>query len=67
MVTSRTATSPTGPLWGRGRRRRPERRVLHIAKTRVAPYADWLDPLEHLGLTQQRRSFVFRPIDLDWA
>jgi len=59
-------SAPTGPLWGRGRRvstgcaARREDRAL-------AAYADWLDPLEHLGLMQERRSLVAWPIDLCWS
>jgi tRNA pseudouridine13 synthase len=57
---------PTGPLWGRGRRASTgcaARREDHA----LAAYADWLDPLEHLGIVQERRSLVARPIDLRWS
>jgi len=55
--------APTGPLWGRGRpattgrARRFEDDVLTM-------YREWLDPLEHLGLAQERRMFVAWPRNL---
>ncbi len=55
---------PTGPLWGRGRA--PARdAALDIEATALAPYREWLDPLEHLGLTQERRGLVLRPLELE--
>ncbi len=57
---------PTGPLWGRGRAQTTgAARVIEDAA--LASYWEWLDPLEHLGLTQQRREFVLRPMRLDWG
>ncbi|HEY6600116.1 MAG TPA: tRNA pseudouridine(13) synthase TruD [Pseudomonadales bacterium] len=57
-------TGPTGPLWGRGRTQSTGE-ARSIEDTALAPYREWLDPLEHLGLTQQRREFVLRPVRLD--
>ena len=57
---------PTGPLWGRGRAL-----TTGTARTMeteaLASYREWLDPLEHLGLTQERRVFVLSPARFDWA
>ena len=57
--------SPTGPLWGRGRP--PASGAALATETHaLAALNQWLDPLEHLGLSQQRRILVLRPIDLGW-
>ncbi len=57
---------PTGPLWGRGRG--AARGMAHAIETdAMAAYRDWLDPLEHLGLSQQRRPLVLRPGALEWT
>jgi tRNA pseudouridine13 synthase len=58
--------APTGPLWGRGRRAATGCAAQHEDRA-LAAYSDWLDPMEHLGLTQERRSFIARPIDLEWS
>jgi tRNA pseudouridine13 synthase len=58
--------APTGPLWGRGRRAATGCAALQEDRA-LAAYAEWLDPMEHLGLMQERRSFVARPIDLKWS
>lgn len=56
--------APTGPLWGRGRV--PAREAaLDIERAALADYHEWLDPLEHLGLAQERRGFVLRPLLLE--
>ena len=56
---------PTGPLWGRGRAQATgAARTIEVDA--LAPYDEWLDPLEHLGLEQQRREFVLRPVQFDW-
>ncbi len=57
---------PTGPLWGRGRSG-----VTGVAQgfesDATAVYRDWLDPLEHLGLSQERRSLVLQPRAIEWS
>jgi tRNA pseudouridine13 synthase len=52
--------SPTGPLWGRGRPG-ASGRTLEVEREVLCAYRDWLDPLEHLGLRQERRTLVARP------
>jgi tRNA pseudouridine13 synthase len=47
--------SPTGPLWGRGRSAAGGRSGL-LEATALEPHREWLDPLEHCGLRQDRRS-----------
>lgn len=60
------ADIPTGPLWGRGRS--PARSVSAAIETAaLTPLRDWLDPLEHVGLNQQRRALAVRPRDLAWV
>jgi tRNA pseudouridine13 synthase len=51
---------PTAPLWGRGR---SESRgdAAAVEQAVLAPYCDWLAPLEHVGLRQQRRPLVALP------
>lgn len=57
---------PTGPLWGRGQALATgTARAIEIDA--LAPYHEWLDPLEHLGLTQERRVFVLNPARFDWS
>ncbi len=58
--------APTGPLWGRGRAR-ARGAALDLETAALAEYREWLDPLEHLGLTQERRGFVLRPLQLEAA
>lgn len=58
--------SPTGPLWGRGRPQAHDA-ALDLEMAALADYGEWLDPLEHLGLTQERRRFVSRPLQLEAA
>jgi tRNA pseudouridine13 synthase len=57
--------TPTGPLWGRGR---PAARdaALQIETETLATYREWLDPLEHLGLSQERRVLALRPKCFEW-
>ncbi len=52
--------SPTGPLWGRGRPAATGAAAAAEARA-LEPHQPWLDPLEHLGLTQARRALVARP------
>ncbi len=58
------AALPTGPLWGRGR---PQARgaALDVETAVLLEYREWLDPLEHLGLSQERRGLVLRPLQLE--
>lgn len=54
----------TGAMWGRG-----EPMIVGQArqweKTQLAPWAEVLERLEHLGLRQERRSLRLRPIGLE--
>ena len=58
--------APTGPLWGRGRPPATGR-AREIEAAALELHREWLDPLEHLGLTQERRTLVARPRDLQFA
>lgn len=60
------ADQPTGPLWGRGRSNTQED-ALDIEQTALSPYADWLESLEHKGLSQERRSLVLKPAHFEFA
>jgi tRNA pseudouridine13 synthase len=57
---------PTGPLWGRGRLATSGSAALCEAEA-LASYREWQDPLEHLGLMQERRALVAWPRDLRGA
>jgi tRNA pseudouridine13 synthase len=52
-------------LWGRGRSATADA-ALAIEQAALAPLDDWLEPLEYVGLTQERRSLVMRALDLRW-
>lgn len=56
---------PQGPLWGRGRSP-VDGEVLELEKGVLADWPDWLDALEHAGLSQERRDLVLRPMNLSW-
>lgn len=53
-------TLPTGPLWGRGRSA-TQGSALTLEQAALTPFSDWLNSLEHKGLTQERRSFCLKP------
>ena len=56
---------PSGPLWGRGR---PlvSGQAAELEATVLAPFTAWRDRLEHLGLSQERRSLRLPLQDLQW-
>lgn len=57
--------APTGPLWGRGRP--PAQRAALATETdALNAHREWLEPLEHLGLSQERRALALRPLSLEW-
>jgi tRNA pseudouridine13 synthase len=57
---------PSGPLWGRGRVPVTEESA-ELEQSVLAPFAAWRDRLEHLGLSQERRSLRLRLDDLEWS
>jgi tRNA pseudouridine13 synthase len=56
---------PTGPLWGRGRSAAQDASAVLEAEA-LAPLGQWLEPLEHIGLAQQRRVLALLPENLIW-
>jgi tRNA pseudouridine13 synthase len=58
--------APTGPLWGRGRPA-AQHDALEIETDALVAYREWLDPLEHLGLAQERRLLALRPTNFEWS
>lgn len=58
--------SPTGPLWGRGRSAATED-ALQTETDALVVHHEWLDPLEHLGLSQERRTLALRPLNFEWS
>ncbi|MFL0811483.1 MAG: tRNA pseudouridine(13) synthase TruD [Agarilytica sp.] len=52
--------SATGPLWGRGRSSTQGTSAEFEARV-LTPLKEWCDALEHVGLNQERRTFVLRP------
>ncbi len=57
---------PTAPLWGRGRAP-ASGAAFALESAALADYREWLDPLEHLGLTKERRGLVMQPSQFDWS
>jgi tRNA pseudouridine13 synthase len=56
---------PSGPLYGRGESKTEgEARVLE--QEILAPFAEWRQGLEQLGLEQERRSLRVKLYSLDW-
>lgn len=55
--------APTGPLWGRGRCQTSEC-AARIESEALSAVEEWLAPLEHVGLSQERRALVELPRDL---
>ena len=56
---------PSGPLWGRGR---PPvtGAAAEFESAVLAPFTAWRERLEHLGLSQERRSLRLSLDDLQW-
>jgi len=61
-----TLDHPSGPLWGRGRLLVSGETESFETKT-LEPFADWCNALEHVGLSQERRSLVLKPKDFAWS
>ncbi|MGD8177043.1 tRNA pseudouridine(13) synthase TruD [Marinimicrobium sp. ARAG 43.8] len=59
------ASSPSGPLWGRGRPLSSDACAALEARA-MEPWARWCEGLEHVGLQQERRPLVLKPDDLHW-
>jgi tRNA pseudouridine13 synthase len=56
---------PSGPLWGRGMPPVSGQAAAFEAAV-LAPFATWRERLEHLGLSQERRSLRLPLDDLQW-
>lgn len=56
---------PSGPMWGRGR---PTVSGVagEIEQAVLEQFASWCNGLEHVGLKQERRPLVMKPIGLEW-
>ena len=65
-LSGEPADVTTGPLWGRGRPL-AQHDALALEKAVLAPWAKWCHALEHLGLKQERRALVLRPLGMEWA
>ncbi|MGD8525033.1 MAG: tRNA pseudouridine(13) synthase TruD [Thioalkalispiraceae bacterium] len=55
----------TGPLWGRGQLP-TQAQASALEEQVLAPYAQWLQGLEQLGLKQERRALCVKPHDMRW-
>ncbi len=60
-----TSLEPTGPLWGRGRPLVGDA-MLALESALLASWQGWCHGLEHLGLIQERRLLLLRPLDANW-
>lgn len=56
---------PEGPLWGRGRPVAVAA-VAALEQGVLSAWQHWQHPLEHVGLTQERRPLVLRPRAFSW-
>ncbi len=56
---------PSGPLWGRGRAP-VSGRTAELETAVLSPFESWRERLEHLGLSQERRSLRLFLHDLEW-
>lgn len=56
---------PTGPLWGRGRSL-VTAATAELESSALEPLSTWCQALEHVGLSQERRALVSRPVGFDW-
>jgi tRNA pseudouridine13 synthase len=56
---------PTGPLWGRGMPQAGGETV-RLEHEVLAPFGEWRERLEHVGLSQERRPLRVRLDDLQW-
>lgn len=59
-------TSAQAPLWGRGRLS-SQGELRELEERVLAPYREFTEVLEHLGLSQERRDCVLLPADLRWS
>lgn len=56
---------PTGPLWGRGSPQ-VSAAAADLEQAALAPFGEWRERLEHVGLSQERRPLRVRLNDLQW-
>ena len=56
---------PSGPMWGRGRTP-VGGQAAELEQAVLDGLAEWLSPLEHAGLKQERRALRLRVEDLQW-
>ena len=56
----------SAPLWGRGRSAATDD-TLAIETAVLDSWANWRDALEHVGLSQERRSLVLKPEAATWC
>lgn len=55
----------SGPLWGRGRPLSKEV-TLELEQQALTPWSNWCAGLEHVGLSQERRTLLLRPEEASW-
>lgn len=55
----------SGPLWGRGRPLSGDA-TLELEQQALAPWSNWCNGLEHVGLNQERRALLLRPEEASW-
>lgn len=65
-LSGEPADTATGPLWGRGRPL-SQSVTLALEEAALAPWASWCHALEHLGLKQERRALVLKPLGMTWG
>jgi len=65
MLSGEPEIFPSAPLWGRGRSAATDD-TLAIETAAMESWTDWRDALEHVGLSQERRSLVLKPEAAVW-
>jgi len=65
MLSGEPEAFPSAPLWGRGRSAAGAD-TLAIESTAMDNWASWRDGLEHVGLSQERRSTILKPEAATW-
>ena len=65
LIPGEPSDQPTGPLWGRGRPLAAEP-LLAFEASLLSPWSDWCNGLEHVGLNQERRPLVLKPVSASY-
>ena len=65
QIVDKDPDSTSGPLWGRGRSQVSDA-LAQVEMQALEGKAAWLRGLEHVGLQQERRALVLKPVGFSW-